>query len=173
MKRLLVLVALAAAGCGDDPSTPPTPVIAQVGGVWSYRETTTAVTGGECVGPLLQSFVGGVDTGTLQITQSGSALTARATLDSNGSFCDYTGTAGASSFVLNVNFCSSGNLSGIACTNGARRDVRLLNGSINASMLLGANASGTTATTYNVLNSTTFAGVGTLTINGSFTATRR
>lgn len=167
-------VALLAIGCGGEsgPTAPSAPQIAQVGGVWAYRDTATSVSGGECVGAALQGAVGSVSTGTIQITQTGSSLTATATDDSTGSNCSYTGTAGSNSMALNGTFCSIASITGIVCANGARRDIRIQTLAINAT-ITGSSANGTTAETWNVFVSGTATGVGILTLNSSFTATRR
>lgn len=171
---IVVLVCLLPA-CSDSPtspSPPPAPTVVQVGGVWSYSATLNSVSGGECVGELQQSAVGGVERGSLQITQTGSALTATSTSDVSGATCNFTGTAGAGSLALNGSFCSLGSLTGIRCSNGSVRDMRIQTLGINATVS-GSSANGTRAETWNVFTGGTTNGVGTLTMNGSFTATRR
>jgi hypothetical protein len=175
--RLKCLVAIAvpalvALGCGDDSPTTPTPTTVQVGGVWTINETVASVTGGECFASAFQAIVGNRATGTAQIQQNGSALTATITDDATGGSCSYSGTAGTNSVVLNVQSCTASDLLGAPCPgSGALRNVRLQTGAINGTVT-GGNMSGTEAQTYNV---TTAAGtgVGTLTMSATFTATRR
>ena len=174
MRRALsTAIAMIAVSCGGgSPSAPSSPTIAQVAGVWAYRNTLTTVSGGECVGAALQGAIGITSTGTLQITQSGASLNATSTDDTDGSNCTYTGTAGSSSIALNGTGCSVGAITDIVCQNGARRDIRIQTSGVNAT-ISGNNASGSMAETWNVFVAGTAAGVGPLTLNGSFTATRR
>jgi hypothetical protein len=165
----LPILCLACGGSGSP--TEPTPV-AQVAGVWSYRVTLSGVSGGECVGAALQSLVGSTTTGTIQISQSGGSLTATTTNDDDGSNCTYTGTAGSNSFALNGNSCSIGVITGLMCPNGAARDIRIQTLGINATVS-GSGANGTSAETWNVFVAGTASGVGPMTFNGNFTATRR
>ena len=177
-QRLLGGVVLAALtlACGGDGNggspTNPTPQVAQVGGVWTYTSTLTGVSGGECVGAIFASSIGFTDSGTMQVTQTGSALTAVATSNSDGSSCRYSGTAGATTIALNWTSCDVGVLTGIGCPNGSIRDARLVTSGITANVV-GTNASGTTAESWNILSSSTQAGVGVMTLNGTFSAQRR
>lgn len=179
MSRLAFLIlivgvsACSGGGGSHTPTAPSPPPPVQVAGVWSLSETITAITGGECFASALQSAVNTGGTGTLQITQTGGSLTARATDDSNGASCDYTGTAGSSSWALNTTTCTASDVIGAMCPNGARRDIRLQTGGYNASTVTTTSASGTGAQTFNVFVANTQNAVGTLTISSRFTATRR
>lgn len=169
---IAVLPAILAMGCGDDSPSSPTPTTVQVAGVWTFNDTVTSVTGGECFASVFQAAVGTRGTGTAQIQQSGASLTATITDDATGGSCSYTGTAGTNTIALNVVSCTASDLLGASCPGtGALRNVRLQTGSLNGTVT-GSSVSGTEAQTYNV---TTAAGtgVGTLTMNGTFTATRR
>lgn len=176
MTKMLVLllsacVAIACGGGNDSPTAPSTPRVVQVGGVWTATSTITNVTGGECFASAFQSLVGRSGQETLAITQTGSSLSATATDDSSGASCRYEGTAGSSTITMNLVSCTASDVIGARCPNGASRDIRLLTGSINAT-ISGTTANGTTAQTYNVLGP--FGSpVGTVTLNGSFNATRR
>ena len=172
----MVCLVLATAACGgsDEPSTPPTgpssPV--QVGGNWSYTLRLTSASGGECVGADLQNATGLTDSGTLEITQAGAALTATVRSDLVSGACSYTGTANTDSFVLNLTRCDSGMVQpGYACSNRAIRDLEYITNPINASVS-GTTATGTSVETYNI-NDTSMNRVGVLTLNWSFSATRR
>ena len=168
---LLVSGICSACSGGDKSPTTPTPVIAHVAGVWGFTLTVTAVTGGECFASTFQALVGERGSGTLQIQQSGSTLSATSTNDSTGSSCTYTGTAGANSLALNVTSCTASDILGARCTDGQTRNVRLLTGGVNATVS-GASASGTEAETYNITDSIE-RGVGTLVVNYSFSATKQ
>ena len=141
-------------------------------GIWDLEETTTSITGGECFASLFQSVVGSTARSVLQITQGGTSLTVRATDSSTGASCDYTGTASAAAFALNVTSCTASDLIGAVCPNGARRDIKLQTGGYNGSVN-GTTASGTGAETFNVFVSGTSTPVGTLIVNSRFTASRR
>lgn len=175
MKRLAVLViALTVSACGngsDGPSTAPTRVV-QVGGVWGVSSTVASASGGECFASGFQSLVGQRGAGTIQIQQSGGSLTATITDDSTGGSCNYSGTAGANSVALNASSCTSSDVLGARCpTTGAMRNIRLVTAAFNGTVA-GNTISGTSAETYNVTTSAG-AGLGTATVNFSFTATRR
>lgn len=170
----LLLLVVGTLGCGGSPASPTTVKLsatAQVAGVWAYRATLTSVSGGECVGALLQQSVGTVQAGTLQVQQTGASLSATLTNDSDGSSCSYSGTAGASSMALNASFCTSATINGIRCSNGSTRNMALQVASINVS-LAGSSATGTSADTYNV-TTTGNAPIATMTLQGSVTGTRR
>jgi hypothetical protein len=145
----------------------------QVAGVWRVSETYAAVTGGECLADAFAGLVGVTGTGTLQITQNGASLTARATDDATGASCDYVGTAGTSTIALNTSSCTASDFYGAACpTGGGMRDVRLLTGGFNATVT-GTSATGTGAQTYNVFVAGTSTPVGTIVVSSRLTATRR
>lgn len=174
MRYLLPIIGLLALSCGGGKSstpTSPTPVTAQVAGVWGYTATVTSASGGECLASAFQTAVGFRSSGTIQIQQNGSSLSATTTEDGSGASCSYTGTAGANSLALNLVSCTASDAIGVMCTNGSRRDVRIVTGGVNATVS-GGSMSGTQAETYNVL--TTFGSpVGIATFNSSFSATKR
>src|SRR5262245_49814222 len=91
----LLVVALSACGGTGSPSGPSPGTTAQLAGPWLFSETVTSVTGGECVGTANQQLVGTVSSDNVQITQSGSQLTAHFTSNSYDASCDYVGTAGS------------------------------------------------------------------------------
>jgi hypothetical protein len=166
---VLLLVILATACSGSD--SPTAPSIAQVGGVWDVTLTLTAVTGGDCLAAALQSIVGTVDRGTMQVSQTGSSLTATFTSSSDGGSTSFQGTAGASSIALNETGCSACNLIGVTCPNGTRRDFKLQTGGINATVS-GNRATGTGAESYNIFVAGTSTTVGSMVINSNFSATK-
>src|SRR5207249_8373600 len=108
---LLVTLSVLSAGCGSSsPSTPSTPAVAQVAGVWRGTARLNSITGGDCVGPILQAAVGSNTAFTASIMQGGPSLTATVTDPSTGGSCTYTGTMGSSALTLNVNGCTSSNI---------------------------------------------------------------
>src|SRR5712691_4475632 len=107
-RACVVLPLISAMACGGSSTTAPTaPTITQVAGLWTASTTLTQVSGGDCVGALFLSSVGSPARYTLAVQQSGASLTATSTASSDGSTCQYTGTAGASTFQLNGTFCSA------------------------------------------------------------------
>ena len=63
--------------------------MAQVAGVWTVTETLNSVSGGDCLGEIVQTTLGRQDTGTLTIAQSGSSLSAISATRNPGSSCSY------------------------------------------------------------------------------------
>jgi len=164
---------LGVASCGSDsPAAPSPPPIAQIAGVWRGTVRTTSVTGGECVGSILQSAVGGTDSFSAAVTQSGPSITAAITALSNGGVTNYTGTVGSSAVQLSWTTCTSCNVFAIRCSATATRDMRLVNSAITGTVS-GNTITGNEVDTYNVLVSSTGAGVGAMTINSAFSATRQ
>jgi hypothetical protein len=154
MKRLLlafacaVLVAALACGGTSSPSAPSTPTIVNVAGVWNGTTRLTAATGGECVGVLYQANLGATQRVTAQVSQ-----------------------AGTSSMTLNWASCQVG-VFRLQCSNGAYRDVNLVGDTISATVT-GNTMTGTDGSSYNVFVAGTNIGVGMLTLNGTFSATRQ
>jgi len=156
MKHLLRVVLLigclietsACGGGGSSTSTAPTPTTVQLAGVWNFSERLASATGGECFASLFQAQVGTTGSGTLQITQSGAAISIRYTDNASGGSCDYSGTAGASSAAFNTSSCTSSDVFGATCPGStARRDLRLVTGGYNASSASSTSMSGTGAET--------------------------
>lgn len=174
-KVLPIIAVVLSIGCAGDSgsSSPaaPSPRVAQVGGLWAYSSTLTAISGGECIGPMLQAVVGRRTTGTIRIQQAGAILTATFTADQSGANCTYSGTAGSSSFALNVMSCTANDLLGVTCPDGSVRNVRLTTGGVNASVN-GGTAVGTEADTYNV-TTTSGAAIAAMTRNSNFGASKR
>jgi hypothetical protein len=171
---LLASVIIAfAVGCGGGGSPAGPSATTQVAGLWTFAETYASATGGECFAANFQTLVGQTGTGTVQMSQSGASLTARATDDVTGGSCDYTGTAGANTLALNVVSCTASDVLGATCPNGARRDLKLLTGGYNATLTSNTRATGTGAQTYNIFVAGTSTPVGTVSVTTQLTATRR
>lgn len=168
---LLLFIGCSVSACGSgSPATPSQPQFAQMAGVWTESLTVTGIFGGECVGADLQASIGSVSQLTFVISQSGSDLTATSTSQAPDGGCSWSGTAGTNTVTLNVTSCQTSVVI-FRCGNGAARDVRLMASGVTA-IVNGNVALGTEADSYNVLVSTTQAGVGVLTINGSVTMSR-
>lgn len=173
MKRTVAIIfAILTVACGSDTPTGPTgQSVVDVAGVWNYASTLNTVSGGDCVGAIYQTVVGTAARGTASITQSGANLTATTRSSSDGSSCQFSGTAGSNSIALGWQTCDAGRVSSIQCANGARRDIAMVTNSVNATMS-GSSGTGTQAISYNVFNAGTTTGVGVLVLNASFTMTK-
>lgn len=175
MSRVVVFVgALAALACGGgskSPTAPGPPPIVQVAGVWTATMRLTGVGGGECVGDVLAGFIGDTERYTAAITQAGASLTATVSSQETGLSCSHTGTAGSTTISLNATSCQAAVILGLRCRNGALRDLTLVGQSLTGTVA-GNTMTGTWAETWNVYRAGTFSGVGVLTLNGTFTATR-
>lgn len=174
MRRLFFYVCCLAAffycsACGGD--SPTAPSVAQVSGVWLATVNLTSVSGGECVGATIAALGQPAQTFTVQISQTGSALTATATSTSTGVSTTYSGTAGANSIALNATSSSAANIFGFPCLSGALRDLQLQSEGVTATVN-GASANGTASARYNVFIGGTSVAVGVLTLTDSFTMTR-
>jgi hypothetical protein len=178
MKYFVVgaLLSLGVVGCGGSPSTPtpPPPTYVNAAGLWTGSLNLTSVTGGECAGTAYQSFLGTPRASlalTLQVTQDVSALTAVATATATGVATNYTGTAGTTSFTLNIASAGTGTISGFTCLDGQSRDLKLTAATIVANVN-GNAATGTFTDTYNVFVAGTQTNVGTMVLGGTATLAR-
>jgi hypothetical protein len=180
---LVVAVALSGAACGggggDNPAAPtpapaptptPTPIVAQVAGVWTGVNVDMSVDGGECVGVALIAMVDPNAAFTLDVAQSGSALTAVSTAPVSGLPTNYSGTASTGRVSLTAAYSDEW-VRAFACLNGRQRDVQSVSDTIN--MTVSDNSGTVTAVqTYNVFVAGTMTGVGTMTITSSFSVVR-
>jgi hypothetical protein len=174
---LVVAVAVSGAACGGGegnnpvaptPAPTPTPklIVAQAAGVWTGVNVDMSVAGGECVGVALTAMVDPNAAFTLDVAQSGSALTAVSTAAISGLPTNYSGTAGVGTVSLTAAYAVEW-VRGFSCLNGLRRDVQSVSDTINMTV---SDDSGivTAAQTYNVFVAGTTTGVGTMTITSSF-----
>ena len=175
MKHVIigVLLTLGVAACGGSSSpSEPTPTYVNAAGLWTGSQTLTSVTDGECVGDAYRALqLNHQIAFTLQISQNVGALTAVATATATGVTTNYTGTAAASSFTLNVTPPVGVTISGFGCSDGQLRDLQLTAGTIMANVA-GNSATGTFTFTYNVLLAGTQTSVGIMQLGGTTTITR-
>ncbi len=173
---LLASLCVTALGCGSETGsvvpTMPVAAVPQYSGRWLVNETITSVAGGECLQPIFESIAGDHGTGVIDITQTGSSLTARITDDRTGATCDYAGVARASAWTLSAGACTTSDVVDARCPNGPRRDVRLQRATFEASSVTDRLASGTSAHTYDIFLAGSAERVGTAEISGRFTAIR-
>ena len=168
---LVVAVAVSGAACSgggsSNPAAPaPTPAITRAEGVWTGVNQSMSIAGGECVGAALALMADGETAFTLEVAQSGSALTAVSTAPVSGLPTHYSGTAGAGTISLTA-ASSLDWVRGFPCLNGLQRDVESVSDTIT--MTVSDNTGTVTAAqTYNVFVAGTTTGVGTMTITSSF-----
>jgi hypothetical protein len=151
--------------------TTPTPTPVNVAGLWTGTTQLTSATGGDCVGTLYAGQVGTTSTYAVQVTQSGSSITARATSTTTGQYTDYTGTAGSSSVSLNWTYATAGVMTGFRCSNGQLRDLRLQTSTITAD-IYGNSGTGTAAESWNVYINGTQTGAGSMILSSTFKMAR-
>jgi hypothetical protein len=178
---LVIAVAVSGAACGGGgsnnpaataptPAPTPTPIVAQAAGVWTGVNQGMSVDGGECVGVTLAAMADPDTPFTLDVAQSGSALTAVSTAPVSGLLTNYSGTAAAGTISLTAAYAVEW-ARGFSCLNGLKRDVQSLSDTIN--MTVSENTGMVTAAqTYNVFVAGTTTGVGTMTITSSFSVAR-
>ena len=167
--RLLALAAsLLTSSCGSGSTSPsPADVIT---GVWIGHATLTSASGGECVGPTLQSALGSRDVFAAPIQQTGSQLTARIAYQGNQTSCGLRGALSGSSFDLTMTSCEAGRVSAVRCQDGTMRDVELQTTRVTGSARAGAG-SGVETSTWNVFAPGSTTPVGVLNLRSEFTWT--
>jgi len=119
----------------------------------------------------MAALIGTTTNITVQITQSGSALTAMSTATATGDTAHYSGTAGTSSISLDWTQMSAGIVTGFRCSNGERRDMEVRTDAITAT-ISGNTQTGTQASSWNIKVTGTGQAVGILFLNSSFTLRR-
>jgi len=165
---LFLLSSLSTCG-GGSPAAPSGP--AQVAGVWTGTLTVTSITGGECVGVVLQSAVGRSTKLTASVQQSGSSLTATVTDDGTGTSCSYSGSVGTTTISLNLQSCPVDAVLGLRCGNGALRDIQVVAGALTGTVS-GSRITGTETSTWNTFVTRTAIGTGPMVFNGQFVLNR-
>jgi hypothetical protein len=168
---ILSMVTLLLGACGDGHSSSPSETVAQVGGNWTGTTILTGVTGGECIGALLQGTVGSNAGVSVSIQQTGASFTATINSQATGLSCSYSGSVSGSAVMMNLTSCQANAILGIHCPNGALRDMVLIGSSLTGA-LSGDTIAGTEAETWNVVVAATTSGVGTLGSSESFTIHR-
>jgi hypothetical protein len=163
----LSVLAFGIGGCGGGNPSTPTNTTPQVGGNWTGTTTLTSVSGGECVGALLQGTVGSSAPVSVSVQQAGSSLTATIVSQSNGLTCSYSGSVSGSTVILSLTSCQANAILALRCGNGGR-DIVLIGSSITAT-LNGNALTGSEAETWNVFVAGTSTGVGVLSSGESFT----
>jgi len=133
--------------------------------------TVTSITGGECVGVVLQSAVGRSTKLTASVQQSGSSLTATVTDDGTGTSCSYSGSAGTTTISLNLQSCPVDAGLGLRCSSGDLRDIQVVAGALTGTVS-GRRITGTETSTWNTFVSRTAIATDPMVFNGQFVLNR-
>jgi hypothetical protein len=160
---------IASSGCGSAPAT--TPSIPSVAGTWLGEQTVGSLTGGECLGPVLQDLVGLPSQFRGTLTQSGRTVTATLNIQHTGGVCTFTGSIDGNVLVLTATGCTESKVAGVSCPNGELRDVLPASETLQAT-ISSNTISGSAVENLNVLVSGTSTSVGTLLGMSSFILTR-
>lgn len=160
-----LLLSLVVCACGD-ASTPSSPSVERVSGVWMAHATLTSVSGGACVGSALQSAIGNRDIFAAQIQQSAASLTGTVSSQGNQTSCSYTGSASGDSVTLNLSSCQAGLVTAFRCADGSRYDLQLVTDRITAQA--SSAGPGTSTSTWSVTAAESTTPVSTLTLSAEF-----
>jgi len=153
--------------CSSPP--PAAPSAAQVAGAWIANATLVSASGDECVGADLSQASGRRD--QLLVALAGeSSMNATITAQGNGTTCAYSGSNTNGALNLTMTTCQVSRVLNVQCSNGARRDLQLTGGSVQASAdsRTGTGA-GAETTTWSVLPAGSTQSVGTLSVQSTFT----
>ena len=166
----LWLCAITFSGCGS--SSPTTPSIPQLSGVWLGEQTLTSFTGGECLAPVFQDLLGFPSQFHATLTQSGNRVTATLDIDRTGSVCTYAGAIAGNTLVLTATSCAGTKVQALRCSNGAVRDLlpasEILHATVSADSIAGSAVEND-----NVVVSGTSNRAGTFAGNSTFTLSRQ
>jgi hypothetical protein len=163
---LVFLGSLLVSACGS--SSPTTPSAApRVSGAWIGHSTLMSASGGECVGAMLAAAIGSRDIFSARIQQNDSELAASVTYQGNRTSCVYRGST--SNEVVNLTFasCTEGRVETFVCTNGAVRQLEVVDSRVTAQNS-GRTGTGTDTTTLNVFAPGNASPVGVLTLSSQF-----
>jgi hypothetical protein len=152
--------------CASPPPTAPS--ASQVAGAWIANATLLSASGGDCVGADLSQASGRRD--QMLIALSGeSAINATITAQGNGTSCAYAGSNAGGSLNLTMTTCQQSRVLNVLCSSGARRDLQLTGGSVQASLdsRTGTGA-GLETTAWNVFVAGSTQSVGLLSVQSTF-----
>jgi hypothetical protein len=165
--RGLLWCALAALPACSDGSSPVSPSVEKVSGVWMGHITLRSASGGECVGSTLQSSIGSRDIFAAHVQQADRNLTATVGYQGNQTSCLFTGLTGAAGVNLNMTSCQAGRVRSVRCANGDVRDLQLVADTMTAAASNGYGT-GTETSTWRVAAPGSATALGTLTISADF-----
>jgi hypothetical protein len=165
--RRLLWCALATASACSGGSSPTSPSIEKVSGVWMGHITLRSASGGECVGSTLQSSLGSRDIFAAHIQQADRDLNATVGYQGNQTSCAFTGTVNGAGVNLNMMSCEADRVRSFRCANGEVRDLQLVADTMTAGASNGYGT-GTERSSWRVFAPGSAATVGTLTISADF-----
>lgn len=172
MRKVVMALVLCAAGCGDGPSAPGPAQSLDAAGVWRGSLRVTSGTGEACVASAFQSAAGVAFDYTLTVRQTGQQLMGTSTSVATGITCQLSGTAGTSSFTMNMSSCESGPPRFFSCDGGTvSRDARP-SGLMVSATVTGNSATATYVETYDVSVSGTTTSLGPASVNAQLTLSR-
>ena len=163
---LLLCALTASAACGDG-SSPASPSIEKVSGVWMGHIALRSVSGGECVGGTLQLALGNRDIFAAHIQQTDRNLNATVGYQGNQTSCAFTGTVNGSGVNLNMMSCQADRVRSFRCANGDVRDLQLMTDTMTAGASSGYGT-GTETSSWRVVAPGSTTALGTLTIAADF-----
>jgi hypothetical protein len=167
LARGLLWCALALASACSDGSSPVSPSIDKVSGVWMGHITLRSASGGECVGSTLQSSIGSRDIFAAHIQQAEKNLNATVGYQGNQTSCAFTGIVNSAGVNLSMASCQADRVRSFRCANGEVRDLQLLTDTMTAGASNGYGT-GTETSSWRVAAPGAAAPVGTLTISADF-----
>lgn len=174
LRPALLVISLAVAGCGggNDSPTAPTSSPVMAAGVWRYTVTMRSASSSDCVAATVHAQnVGRPVDGDATIIQSGSTLDATVHPPGSTHSCRYDGTASASGVSLSLRTCTYV-LVDLQCSDGRFRDLVPTGGTITATMT-GGVLNGTSTASYDVFVAGGLTRINTLTTTSDIRAVPR
>ena len=163
VRVVMVLLTVVATGCQESRTVNPAAAslfIPSVQGIWSGPMTLVATSGGECVvGSVIPTFLPTLDVGTFTLSQNADTLNATITMESTGLACRIQEPRRVECR-SERHLLRSDSLV-VTCANGVPRELKFLGSSVTASWN-GSQIAGRTTSTYNVLDTSEWFGVGSL-----------
>src|SRR5512138_2496533 len=155
---LIAACSLLVPACGD--SNPSSPSVEQVSGVWMGHITLRAASGGECVGPTLQSSLGSRDIFAAHLQQDAANITATVGYQGNQTSCTFAGSVNASTVSMRQTSCQADRVRSFRCADGSVRDLQLTSETMTGRAETGFGT-GTDTSTWTVMLPGTTTSLGT------------
>ena len=159
--------ALAVASACGDGSSPVSPSIEKVSGVWMGHISLRSASGGECVGSTLQSSIGSRDIFAAHIQQADNNLNATVGYQGNQTSCAFTGIVTGAGVNLGMTSCQADQVRSFRCANGDVRDLQLVADTMTTAVSNGYGT-GTETSSWRVMAPGSAAPLSTLTISADF-----
>lgn len=129
--------------------------------------TLRAASGGECVGPSLQSSLGSRDIFAAHLQQDAANITATVGYQGNQTSCTFAGSVNASTVSMRQTSCQADRVRSFHCADGSVRDLQLTSETMIGRAETGFGT-GTDTSTWTVMVPGTTTSVGTLTLSTDF-----